>query len=659
MVTGTGLVDLVLNGLTIGMVYVLVAAGLSVIFGVMDVLNIAHGELLALGAYFAVAVIGSGIGGAFWLALIIAPLATAVLGMIIERVTLRRVYGRGHLAQILLTFGLLLIVYDIKQIVWGKSAKLFAPPRVIGHPVTVLGSDYSLYSYFIILSGAVLVLATWMILHYTKFGLVVRAGSQDRGMVRHLGIDIDRYYTLVFGFGAALAAFGGVVLGGYQNVNPEMGNTVIIPAFVIVVLGGLGSFRGAVVGGLAVGLLQSAVSTYLPLVEGLAVFLLMIGILLIRPHGLFGAAAAHTAGGRAESSRFAGTGSDNMIGDRFRSWLGLATVVVLALVPVFGDVLYSSFLVVLFIQVLIWALFALSLDIILGYGGLVSLGHALFYGAGAYAVVLTLMYVSPSVFVALTVALTVTGVLAWAVGHLAIRVSGVYFVMITLAFAELAYGAVFKLGFTGGSNGLFATPPPLYGVAGIGIRLNEVVAGVPGVVMFTGDALFYYILLVVVVGTYLGTRRIMHAPFGSVLQSIRESEQRSRFIGYDVQSFKRRSFVLSGTIAGLSGAMFALYNGYAAPALLHWINSGDVIIMAVLGGTGTLYGPMLGAGVFVIVKEQLSSVLPWWRLLLGTLFVLVVLFLPQGLISLPGKIDAVVNGEASDLTVDNELEVKE
>jgi branched-chain amino acid transport system permease protein len=348
-----------------------------------------------------------------------------------------------------------------------------------------------------------------------------------------------------------------------------------------------------------------------------------------------------------------------MIGDRFRSWLGLATVVVLALVPVFGDVLYSSFLMVLFIQVLIWALFALSLDIILGYGGLVSLGHALFYGAGAYAVVLTLMYVSPSVFVALTVALTVTGVLAWAVGHLAIRVSGVYFVMITLAFAELAYGAVFKLGFTGGSNGLFATPPPLYGVAGIGIRLNEVVAGVPGVVMFTGDALFYYILLMVVVGTYLGTRRIMHAPFGSVLQSIRESEQRSRFIGYDVQSFKRRSFVLSGTIAGLSGAMFALYNGYAAPALLHWINSGDVIIMAVLGGTGTLYGPMLGAGVFVIVKEQLSSVLPWWRLLLGTLFVLVVLFLPQGLISLPGKIDAVVNGEASDLTVDNELEVKE
>ena len=132
MVTGTGLVDLVLNGLTIGMVYVLVAAGLSVIFGVMDVLNIAHGELLALGAYFAVAVIGSGIGGAFWLALIIAPLATAVLGMIIERVTLRRVYGRGHLSQILLTFGLLLIVYDIKQIVWGKSAKLFAPPRVTG-----------------------------------------------------------------------------------------------------------------------------------------------------------------------------------------------------------------------------------------------------------------------------------------------------------------------------------------------------------------------------------------------------------------------------------------------------------------------------------------------------------------------------------------------
>ena len=658
MVTGAGLLELVLNGLTIGMVYVLVAAGLSIIFGIMDVLNVAHGELLALGAYFAVAVIGSGVGGAFWLALIVAPLAAAVLGMAIERVTLRRVYSRGHLAQILLTFGLLLIIYDLKQIIWGKAAKRFAPPHLIDHPVTVLGFDYSLYSYFIILSGAVLASATWMMLNYTKYGLVVRAGSQDRGMVRHLGIDIDRYYTVVFGFGAALAAFGGVVLGGYQNVNLEMGNAVIIPAFVIVVLGGLGSFRGAVVGGLAVGLLQSVVSTYLPPLDGLAIFLLMIGVLLVRPHGLFGAAAAQKGGGRGEPSEFASTAAGSMIGDRLRSWFGLTAVGLLALVPVVGDVLYSSFLVVLFIQVLIWGLFALSLDLILGYGGLVSLGHALFYGVGAYTVVLTLIHVSSSAFIALAVALIVTAVLAWVVGHLAIRVSGVYFVMITLAFAELAYGAVFKLGFTGGSNGLFAAPSPLYGIAGVGIRFDEVLAGVPGVLVFTGDALFYYFLLTVVVATYLGTRRLMGAPFGSILRSIRESEQRARFIGYDVQAFKHRSFVTSGTIAGLAGAMFALYNGYAAPALLHWINSGDVIIMAVLGGTGTLYGPMLGAGVFIVVKEQLSSLIPWWRLLLGTVFVLVVLFLPQGVVSLPRKIDAVVGSGTADTAFGDDPEVE-
>jgi branched-chain amino acid transport system permease protein len=637
MVSATQLLEILLNGLTIGTVYVLVAAGLSVVFGVMGVLNVSHGELLALGAYFAFSlVVGFGEGG-FWIALVGVPLLVGVLGGFLERGSIRRVYGRGQLAQILLTFGLLLMIYDAKQLVWGKDPKFYAPPGALNRAVELFGFSYSLYNYFMIVAGGLLAFLTWALLRYTRFGLVVRAGSEDREMVRNLGIEVDRYYTLVFGFGAALAAFGGVVLGGYQNVSLEMGNAVVIPAFVIVVLGGLGSFRGAVLGGLLVGIVQSTVSTFLPAFGGMVIFLLMIGVLLVRPQGLFGEGVEGVDSGRSEPSAFVSGLGEGVLGDGMRSRLGVAVVVALALVPVFEGVLYSDFVVSLGITVLVWALFALSLDVILGYAGLISLGQALFHGLGAYAVMLTLIHVSPSAFVALGVALAAAALVAWVVGRLAIRVSGVYFVMITLAFAEVVHEAVFSVDVTGGSNGLFGAPEPLYGFGGVGLRLDEVIVGVEPLA-FTGDALFYYLLLTTVVGSYLLVRRLMEAPFGTALQAIRESEPRARFVGYDVRAIKRRAFVLSGTLAGLSGALFALHGGFAAPPLMSWINSGEVILMAVLGGSGTLYGPMIGAAAFTVFEEGLSSLVPWWRLLLGGLFVLVVLFLPRGLVSLPTRL---------------------
>ena len=643
MVSGVQLLDVLLNGLTIGMVYVLVAAGLSVVFGVMGVLNLAHGELLALGAYFAFSLVTGFDAGGFWVALIAVPLLVGVVGAVTERGLVSRVYGRGQLAQILLTFGLLLIIYDLKRFVWGTDPKFYSPPAVIDETVTILGFSYSGYSYFIIAAGGLLALGVWAALTRTRIGLVVRAGSEDREMVRNLGVDIDRYYTLVFGAGAALAAFGGVVLGGYQNVSLEMGNAVIIPAFVIVVLGGLGSFRGAVVGGLLVGIVQSGVSTFVPTFQGVVIFLLMIGVLLVRPEGLFGGATDQITTGRSDPSEFVSGVGGGVLTGRLRSRVGLAAVGVLALVPVFQGILYSDFVVSLLITVLIWALFAMSLDIVLGYTGLISLGHALFYGMGAYATLLTLLYVSPSAFVAVGVAVVVTAAAAWIVGHLAIRVSGVYFVMITLAFAEIVRQVVVRVDVTGGSSGLFGAPEPLYGIGGVGIRFSEVLVGVEPLV-FTGDALFYYLVLGVVVASYLGVRRMMASPFGTVLQAIRESELRARFVGYGVRSVKRRAFVISSTLAGLSGALFALYNGFVAPDLLNWINSGNAIIMVVLGGSGTLYGPMIGAAVFTLIERQVSTVLPWWRLLLGALFVLVVLVLPTGLVSLPARLRDLRDG---------------
>ncbi|WP_276302271.1 ABC transporter permease [Halorussus lipolyticus] len=631
MVGLTGFAEQLLNGLTIGMVYVLIAAGLSVIFGVMDVINFAHGELFALGAYFAFAISAPFGGAGFWIALLVAPLLVGVLGAVIERVTLRPLYDRNPLYHILLTFGLVLMLNDVITFFWGKQPKAFAEPPILAGPVTILGVSNSLYSYFIVAFGAVLSLGTWWALNNTKFGLVVRAGSQDREMVRNLGIDIDRYYTLVFGAGAALAAVAGIVLGAYQNVNPGMGNSVIIPAFVIVVLGGLGSFRGAVVGGLGVGIIQTLARTYVPVLEGLIVFALMIGVLLVKPEGLFGTSGGE--GEEAEGELLAGQ-RGGVLTDRQRFGLGAIAVVLLAVVPLGVEVLYSEYVLTLMSEVLIWALFALSLDFVMGYAGLVSLGHALFYGTGAYAAVLVLLHVSSSAFVALAVAVAICAAIAWVIGYLSIRVSGVYFAMITLAFAQLFYRAVFKLEWTGGSDGLFGADV-LYGIGGYAMELDEIAEMVP---LVAEEGLFYYFLLATVVGSYLVARQMMRAPFGSVLQSIRESERRTEFVGYDVTAYKRRAFVVSGAMAGLAGGLFAVESGFVAPSLLFWLNSGEVVVMTVLGGMGTLYGPMVGAGVYIGFEEVLSSYTEQWQFFLGALFVVFVILLPRGLVSLPDKL---------------------
>jgi branched-chain amino acid transport system permease protein len=626
-------IEQLLNGLTIGAVYVLLAAGLSIIFGVMDVINFAHGEFFALGAYlaFAIVAVGTG-GGAFWIALVVAPLLVAVVGAVVERATIRPLYGRNPLYHILLTFGLVLIFKDAIAFVWGDNPKPFAQPPSLRGPVDLLGFNYSKYSFFVIAVGAVTAVGTWLLLNRTRFGLVVRAGAQDREMVRHLGIDIDRYYTLVFAFGAFLAALGGIVLGAKQGVSTGMGNSVIIPAFVIVVLGGLGSFRGAVLGGFSVGIIETffrsppfGLDAVLPNIGGVVVFLLMIGVLLVRPQGLFGNPEWESSDGGGELLTGGGGG---VLDDSTRFRLGAAVVGLLFLAPLGIGVLYTSYEVnSLLLTALVWALFALSLDFVMGYAGLVSLGHVLFFGLGAYGTVLTVEHATPSVFAALGVGILVAALVAWGVGHLSIRVSGVYFSMITLGFAELFFQLAQQVEFTGGSDGLFGFDP-VYGLMG-GPEVGNVA--------LLGDIeLFYYFVLALVVGSYLLARRMMNAPFGSVLQGIRESEERASFVGYDVTAYKRRAFVVSGALAGLAGGLSAIHTGGVAPSFLAWIKSGEVIVMTILGGMGTLYGPMIGAGVYVGLGEVLSSFTEQWQGILGLVFVVFVIFVPRGLVSLPG-----------------------
>ncbi|MFB6297736.1 MAG: ABC transporter permease [Salinirussus sp.] len=633
MVAVTGFAEQLLNGVTLGMVYVLIAAGLSIIFGVMDVINFSHGELFALGAYFALALSQSMGSEGFLLALLVAPIVVGMIGAVIERLTLRPLYDRDPLYHILLTFGLVLIINDLIKLTWGTQQYQLVTPDVLNQPVDVLGITLSLYNYFLIALAATIALGAWLVLDRTKYGTIVRAGSEDREMVRNLGIDIDRYYTIVFGFGAALAAVAGIILGGNQNVTATMGNGVIIPAFIIVVLGGLGSFRGAVVGGLFVGIVQNLTRTYVPFFEGLTVFILMIVVLVLKPQGLFGESG--TEGSHSEEGDLL-TGTGGGLFDRAtRTRLGAATVGVLALFPPVAMATGNPFYVSLLSEIFIWGIFALSLDFVMGYAGLVSLGHAMFYGVGAYAAALVMLHLTQSFLVALAVGVVVCAVLAWVVGSLSIRVSGVYFAMITLAFAELIRNLVFKFEFTGGSDGLLGYSP-VFGVAGLGVEFSALEFSLAGVTV-TPSVVFFYLALVLAVGAFLLARQFMLAPFGSVLQGIGESEDRVEFIGYDTTEYKRRAFVISGALAGLAGTLVAINPDtfVIAPSTLFWLNSGEVIVMTLLGGMGTLFGPMIGAGVFIGVEFGLEQFTDFWRLVLGVVFVLFVIYVPRGLVSVP------------------------
>lgn len=297
--------------------------------------------------------------------------------------------------------------------------------------------------------------------------------------------------------------------------------------------------------------------------------------------------------------------------------LGLVIILLLAI-----PFLPFSYVQSVLTEVLVFGLFAMSLDLLLGYTGLVSFGHAAFFGVGAYVAGIVGIHVGPQIYLTLPAAIAAAALVALVIGYFSIRTSGVYFLMITLAFSQMVYAAVFKSPFTGGSNGLAGIPRPTLGF-GIGL----------------GDATtFYYLVLAVVGISYLLMSRIVVSPFGRALRGIKENEPRMRAIGYAVQRYKLGAFVLAGAFAGAAGALRAYFNYFVAPDSLYWTTSGTVLVMVIIGGAGTLIGPALGAGLVMVLENLISSYTERWELLLGAIFILFVLRAPQGIIGIAGQI---------------------
>src|SRR5579872_7087001 len=275
----------VLNGVVLGVIYALVAAGLTLIFGMLDIPNFAHGAFYALGAYVAFTVMTR---AGFVPALIAAPIAVALLGLCIDALFIRRLTRAGHTYQILFTLGIVLIVQEAIVLIWGADPLSVEIPSALQGGIALGLISFPYYRLFLVVIALILIAAVWLGLERTKLGAIIRAGIEDAEMVDAIGYDVQRLFTMVFAIGVALAAIAGALILPLRGGQPAMGNDLIAISFVVVVIGGLGSYAGAVVGGIIVGLVQSLMTLVFPAADEVAIFVAMALVLLLRPQGLFG-----------------------------------------------------------------------------------------------------------------------------------------------------------------------------------------------------------------------------------------------------------------------------------------------------------------------------------------------------------------------------------
>jgi len=603
-----------LNGFASTSSLFLVAAGLSLIFGVTHIVNFAHGSFFMVGMYVAYTLLERfGAGVWFWPAMALAAALVGVLGALVEVALLRRIYGAPDLLQLLATFALMLVIKDAALWIWGPVELLGPLPPGLAGSVRILERQFPTYDLFLIVVGPVVLGLLWLLLTRTRWGTLVRAATQDREMVSALGVNQAWLFTGVFALGALLAGLGGALQLPRESANLEIDLHTIGAAFVVVVVGGMGSIPGAYVAALLIAQLK-AICIWLGLVElfGISVsfskltlvveFLVMAVVLVVRPSGLLGRPQGPRRNPGAIEEPLRPPGRRLKLGSA-------ALLVVLLLVPVFSA--HWPYVTVLLIDLLTAALFAASLHFIMGPGGLHSFGHAAYFGLGAYAAALLVRWLGVPMEIALIGAPFVAGIGALVFGWFSVRLSGVYLAMLTLAFAQIVWAAIYQWDdFAGGSNGLTGVWPAPW---------------------LSDKRSYYYLTLALVGGGVLMLRRILFAPFGYTMRAARDSAMRADAIGINVKQMQWAAFVVAGMFAGLAGALFAFSKGSISPETLHVSRSIDGLVMVLLGGVQTLAGPVVGAFTFTWLQDMVGRNTEYWRAMLGGIIIVLVLLFPSGI----------------------------
>jgi len=506
------------------------------------------------------------------------------------------------------------MVEDLVVLIWGPSDLLGRRAPGFKGAVDFFGQNIPTYDLFLIVLGPIVLAALWLMFQRTRWGVLVRAATQDRDMVAALGVNQKWLFTSVFALGVFLAAFGGALQIPRDAVNHAMDLRIIVDVFVVVVIGGLGSIVGAFVAAVLVSELNAFGILIFPKISIILVFLVMAVVLIVRPWGLFGkpeAAARRTPGLTLNPWRPLTT-QERM--------LALAGLILALAVPLVA----GNYALTVGSEIAIFVIFAASLHFLMSVGGLASFGHAAYFGLGAYGVAFLAKLAGLPMLLCLLLG-PLLGVLGAAVfGFFAVQLSGVYFAMLTLAFAQIVWSVAFQwVELTGGDNGILGVWPEKWAAS---------------------PSHFYCLSIGIAALAVAALRVLVFSPFGFALRANRDSPLRSEAVGIDGKRIQWTAFVIAGGIAGVAGALFAYLKGSVFPDSLGISLSVDALVMVLLGGVDTVSGAVVGAIIYKALSIWLVSQTDLSKLVLGGVIILIVVAFPKGVV---GVLETIRNRRRS------------
>jgi len=609
----------VFNGLTTGLAVFLVAAGITLIFGILRILNFAHGSFFMVGAYIVYSFVGTATPSvaAFIGYSLIAGVVVGGLGYVADLVVLRRLRHLDEATNLIATFALLLFCDGAVKLIWGLDPHTVSPPESLNSAVKLAGMYIPAMSLFTMAFGVAVFLLLDLFITRMWLGKIIQSVAKDSWMASLLGVKVPVIFTAIVVAAFALAGFAGGLLVPNQSLSPALSQSYLLQAFIVVIIGGIGSVRGAFVASLLLGLIESLNVILLPNQPGLAIYVAMVAFLLWRPRGLFYQASTEEAqvGGGGHEEHAAGAPRRARFGLAPRIALGATLLAVVLSVPWWANQGFTFLMGVIVIE----ALFALSWNLLHGVTGLAAFGHAAFFAVGAYFVGVLLKMAPGVPFLLLLAGAAVLGaVLAWLLGAVAIRrTTGIALAILTMALGEILRIVAGYTEVLGKDDGLVAIPRPSIG----------------SISLASGTA--YYLFLCIVCTLLAGALWwFTCSQYGRMLRSIRQDAVRAEFMGIRVQRYRVLAFAISGALATVAGGLMAPLTQIVTPEIGNIIHSTQPMLNSLLGGVGYFWGPAVGAVIFGFLSYGTRTLVGISEIVSGGVLLLIVLAAPSGLLGM-------------------------
>lgn len=610
------------NGLATGMAVFLVAAGVTLIFGLLRILNFAQGSFFMLGAYVAFSIMGPSASSIwmFLLAALVSGVIVALLGLVTDMVVFRRLRNYDEAYTLIATFALMMLLDGVVKLIWGLNYHSISPPPSLAGVLMFGPVIVPIFSLFIIGLGILVFVILEFAIHRLWIGKVVQALAHDRWMSGFVGINVPLILTLTVVAAFFLAGAAGGLLLPNQSLSPTLSHAFLLQAFIAVIIGGLGNIRGAFMAALVLGLVESLNAVVLPDQPGVAMYVVMVAFMLWRPAGLL------SAGTVDHATPHHAAASAPIDWARYRTMLtvaGIAGAIGVAAMPLWanpGTVFLAG-------VALIAALFALSWNLLFGTTGLATFGHAAFFAIGCYASGLMLKATGGQWFLVVLIGAALIGaVVAAIVGSVAIRrTTGIALAILTLALSEIMRLLISSSASLGRDDGVSGIPRPDLDLGFTTFSLQS-------------TQNYFWFLFVVCGATALGLWWLSAGPLGRVLRAVKQDAERTSFLGINISRYRLVAFIISGSVATLAGALQAPWVQIVTPEAANYLVSMQPMLSTLLGGAAFFWGPVVGTVLFFILAEATRALAGLSEMVTGGVLLLLVMLAPDGVLGIIGRL---------------------